>query len=276
MSWILSFSTCKKYFSKTILYTDDFGANILVDKLNIKFDTVCTDLNKLDNENSRWWAAGKLLTYSKQSEPFIHFDNDVFLWKPFEPELMDACIIAQNRECFEVGKSWYHPEKYDVVLKLGGVIPNEMLWYKNLSKFQYAVCCGVFGGNNLSFIRNYSNKALEIIFNNTNSRVWSLFGEDNILVEQYFLAAMIEYHKKHENSFNIKKVSYLFESSDQAFNPDFARKLGFTHLIGGAKTNNHFIPRLEKRVCSFYPNIMGSINYVADYIRSNLGVSSEE
>src|ERR1017187_9186373 len=82
LSWILSLETAKCHLPETALYTDQVGADLLVDKLGLKFAEVSTVLDVLADEDPRWWALGKLRTYALQTTPFVHIDSDVFLWKP--------------------------------------------------------------------------------------------------------------------------------------------------------------------------------------------------
>jgi hypothetical protein len=81
LSWILSVQQARKFFGKTVLFTDDYGAKMLVDGLQLDFDVVSTALNTLNDHDPKWWALGKIYTYGSQNDPFIHIDNDVFLWK---------------------------------------------------------------------------------------------------------------------------------------------------------------------------------------------------
>jgi hypothetical protein len=82
--------------------------------------------------------------------------------------------------------------------------------------------------------------------------VWALLGAkvaDGIMVEQYFLAACLAYHRDRVDSpYKDIRIQYLFDSFDAAFDERNAAKLGYTHLLGGAKTNQTLAERLENRV----------------------------
>jgi hypothetical protein len=82
-SWVLSFLTAQLHYPETALYTDDLGAELLVDRLGLPFNYVSTALNDLADVDEGWWAAGKLLAYSRQTAPFVHIDSDAYLWSPF-------------------------------------------------------------------------------------------------------------------------------------------------------------------------------------------------
>jgi len=257
LSWILSLQQARKFFGRTVLFTDDYGARMLVDGLQLEFDVVSTALNSLNDYDSKWWAAGKIYTYGSQNEPFIHIDNDVFLWKPL-PVNPDTAIFAQNPEYFDVGASFYMPEQIESLVKHhGGWLPREWNWYRSSGLPQRAECCGVFGGGNTEFINYYAKLALEMIEHSANAHIWATLGEHverNILVEQYLLSACIEHYKNHQDS-NHQSVDihYLFNSMDDAFDPRKAADAGYTHLIADTKKNKALAKDLERRVEKDYP-----------------------
>ena len=257
LSWILSLQQARKFFDRTVLFTDDYGARMLVDGLQLEFDGVSTALDNLGNHDSKWWALGKIYTYSSQNEPFIHIDNDVFLWKPL-PVNSQTAIFAQNPEYFEVGASFYMPEQIEsLVNNHGGWLPREWIWYRSSGLPQRAESCGVFGGGNTEFISYYAKLALEMIEHPFNNHLWSTLGEHverNILLEQFLLSACIEYYKNLPgNSSQSLDIHYLFNSMADAFDPGKASNAGYTHLIADTKKNKTLAKDLEKRVEKDYP-----------------------
>lgn len=259
LSWILSLKQAQKFFEKTVLFTDDFGAKMLVDGLQLEFDVVSTALNTLNDHDPKWWALGKIYTYGSQNEPFIHIDNDVFLWKPL-PVNSDTALFAQNPEYFDVGASFYMPERIELLVeRQGGWLPKEWFWYRSSGQQQKAESCGVFGGGNTEFINYYSKRALETIEHSANTTLWATLGEQverNILIEQYLLSACIEYCKNHQdgcNQFQSIEIQYLFNSMDDAFDPGKAANAGYTHLIANTKKNEALANDLDRRVEKDYP-----------------------
>lgn len=253
LGWILSLETARQNFERTELYTDDEGASLLIDTMGLEFDYVSTSLNGLEYINPEFWALGKVYTYKMQQSPFVHIDSDVFIWNDFPSEMKSAPLIVQNPEHFRIGTgSWYHPEKFDEIKNSDGWLPKELEWYRNHSMDQRAECCGIFGGNNLEFIQYYAENSIRLV--EDNSDVWKRLGGDNILVEQYLLTALIEYHRSHPSEFNDLLVWSIFGSSDDAFNAEWARKRGYSHLIGGAKKNKNLLDQLEERVKFYYPD----------------------
>jgi len=97
---------------------------------------------------------------------------------------------------------------------------------------------------------------MEVIRHPANQALWPTLGvRDNILVEQYFLAACLEYHQQHRpGGADRLGVETLFPSSAEAFRPHAATRAGYTHLIGGAKSNPAIAARLEQRLRRDHPH----------------------
>ena len=262
LSWILSLETARKHYSNTILVTDDAGAKMLIDGMGLEFDSVSTELNELQLYDPDWWILGKLWAYRCQTEPFVHIDNDVFLWKALPDAVATAPVLAQNPEYFVFGDHnatcwWYRPEIFDARVKgANGWLPEEWNW-SIANRRELAYCCGILGGNQIDFISHYADLALQIATHPRNQIAFSLMENkpgDSMLIEQYFLAACLEYHKQHaESEFQEVQIKCLFESPEAAFSSDQPGKIGYTHLIGAAKQNQEIAQRLEKRVAKEYP-----------------------
>lgn len=259
LSWILSVRSAGRYYPDTWLFTDSDGARMLVDGLGLQFRHVDLRLEKLQESSydSQWWVLGKLMTYAAQTGPFLHLDSDVFLWKPLPADVTDAPVFAQNPEVFYFeDQSLYRLEPFLRGIELrGGWLPREWRWYAR-QRGNRALCCGILGGRNLNFIRHYANRAMEVICHRRNRPVWPTLGvRDNILVEQYFLAACLEYHRQNGRSAHKGLApAYLFPSSAEAFDPEQATRAGYTHLIGDAKSNRQIADSLERRVRCQYPD----------------------
>lgn len=253
-SCALSLECARRHFKKTELYTDDAGAELLINKLKLPFSKVVTSLNDISHYDCAWWTLGKLHTYSKQSSPFVHIDNDVYLWKALPERFMRADIIGQNPEYFQTGSSWYQPEKFDPIIKSQHWLPDEIIQYREQKlKTQMAVCCGIMGGSDLNFIKHYAKQAIKLINYSLTKKPYQPLYADNLLIEQYLLATHINYNRQ-------CKPAYLFNSTDAAFDPTKSKAAGFTHLIGGAKRNQALMNRLHNRLCYEYPEHYEKIN----------------
>jgi hypothetical protein len=250
----------RKHYPRTSLVTDDEGAQLLVEQLGLEFDEVSTELNVLADHNPAWWALGKVWTYHAQTEPFLHLDNDVFLWQPLPESLTSAQVFAQCPEPFTPGASYYRPEALERSVSAGGQIwlPAEWVWYRSAGVAQRAESCGIFGGYRLDFIQYYAEQAIKLLEHPDNKPGWSLIEDEveyNILFEQYLLSACIAYHQQRASSpYQGIEIKYLFDSLDEAFDSDRAVQLGYTHLIASAKRHQEIARLLEQRVKRDYPD----------------------
>jgi hypothetical protein len=88
------------------------------------------------------------------------------------------------------------------------------------------------GAQPLGDLEGDADLAIRMIRHPRNRVIWRHAGAnagDNVLFEQYLLAACLEYHHI--------TARYLFDSMEESFDEDAARLRGYTHLIGGAKRN---------------------------------------
>ena len=257
LAWVLSFETARKHYPRTSLVTDDDGAKVLLDGIGLEFDRVSTELNSLAAHDPTFWMMGKLYAYRAQTEAFIHLDTDVFLWKRLPPDVESAPVFAQNPHHFPLGGSKVQEVHRLFAERTRGWIPQEWEWSLSFGSPQRGECCGIMGGNHIDFIRYYSDNAIKLIEDPRNQLGWSLVDnkfEHTTVVEEYHLAACVDYHRNRPDSpYREVGIRYVFDSFAQAFNPNVAAKLGFTHLQVSAKQNKVLADRLEKRVKQDYP-----------------------
>jgi hypothetical protein len=257
LSWLLSFEKAREHYPETCLVTDDEGARLLVDELGLAFEHVSTELNALNSHDPEWWALGKLYAYRIQDRPFIHIDNDVFLWKPLPESLARADVIAQSPEPFN--SFCYRPEKVEHALRHvpQSWMPEEWDWYRRAGLEQRGDCCGIFGGTHNDFIHYYSDLAIRFLNDPANRQGWERLADkfgNMILLEQYLLAACVEYHHASQTSpFAGVTIEHLFDSCSDIYNPERVIEAGYTHLLGDAKKNPLVAARLEDRVRHDYP-----------------------
>ena len=259
-SWVLSFQLAQAHYPLTELHTDSAGARLLVDRLQLPFDDVHITLDALSDHDPDWWALGKLYAYREQTEPFVHIDQDVYLWKRLPDALVEADVFAQSPEQFEPGDptSWYPilavEDCFDRATT--GTVPDEWHWYRKQSSLLEAACCGILGGTHLDFINNYAQRAIDFVESPANQSAWALFGDRarcNVLVEQYLLKACVEWHRCCGDRGKFQ-MDYLFPSHGAPFDEAEAKRVGFTHLIAGAKQNGEVLKLLSNRVRHDYPN----------------------
>jgi hypothetical protein len=258
MAWCLSVECARRLGFETSLLTDDAGAATLVDHLQLPFDSVSLALNALGSADPHWWVLGKLYAYSMQTEPFVHIDSDVFLWKDLPARLKTASVLGQDEEEFPFGgPSHYRPDLYDRrIVEGGGWAPEEWQWYTALNGNK-AVCCGILGGNDVAFIAHYAKTAMQFLQHPSNLAVWAPLTTrigDAILFEQYFLSACIAFHRHTPASpHRPATVEYLFPTYAERIDPTAAARVGYTHLIGASKRNPKLVRRLEHRLARDFP-----------------------
>ena len=262
LAWGLSVYAAALHYPKTSLFTDDEGARILVDALDLPFRHVSTALNALKDEDPEWWALGKIETYRQQESPFVHVDTDVFLWRPFSDELETADVFAQNPEPISPEFSCYYPEELERAIG-DGWLPEE--WSAYRAHGGRAECCGVFGGNLVDFIHRYATAAVRLVTDPRNRRGLATLGSRNghmILVEQYLLSAFYEFHREREGI----EMRYVFPTIEHAYRPECATQAGFTHLASSAKQDASVCAAVEARVKQDLPRFYERCMALAEII----------
>ncbi|MDI3560172.1 DUF6734 family protein [Bradyrhizobium sp. Arg816] len=251
LAWGLSVHAARQHYPETVLVTDDAGARVLVDALELPFVEVSTALNDLDADPD-WWALGKLEAYRSQKAPFVHIDADVFLWTPLAPALDTAPVFAQHPEPIpSLSATCYRPDVLEAAVE-PEPLPVEWAWYRKARADWRGACCGVFGGAHTDFIQHYAAEALRLATDARYSAGMARLGDKSghmILLEQYLLSACVEYHAQRPGSaFADVEIHYIFDCIEEAYNSGTAEAAGYTHLAGGTKRNRRICRALERRV----------------------------
>jgi hypothetical protein len=93
----LSVLESRNWFKRLYLFTDNLGASVLNDALDLPFDFVATDIQDfIPHPFNSFWAMSKIKTYSLLVEPFCHIDNDVILYNGLPDYIQEASLFAQN------------------------------------------------------------------------------------------------------------------------------------------------------------------------------------
>jgi hypothetical protein len=256
LSWVLSVELVSRHYPETCLITDDEGAAMLVDGLGLRFGTVDLGLNALADHDPDWWAIGKLYAYAAQEEPFVHIDNDVFLWERLPKTLEQAAVFAQHPEVTPYGASFYRPESIEYDIRChGGWMPTEFEHCMPIGGQLKAANCGIVGGTRTDFVRYYAEQAIRFIEHPANQKAWQgrpRRDQDFIVFEQLMLTACISYHQgRDESPFADVAMAYFFDSYDAALAQADAR--GYTHLVADSKRDSELSNHLERIVARDYP-----------------------
>ena len=266
LAWGLSLRQARKHHAETVLVTDLAGRELLVDCLGLQFTQVSTELESIRKADAEWWALGKLVAYSIQEHPFVHLDTDVFLWKPLPSGAANAPVFGQYLENYHSIDQWWGPRTVEQTFDRHNlVLPAEWHAGRSASGDRFSeINCGILGGNDTSFLRYFSELAIDLILNPINAPVWAELHDlnwFNHINEQFFLAACIDYHRSNPASpYRGVHCGYLFQTIEEAFDSAHAARVGFTHLLGDAKRNRSMLDRLQQRVqaedLSFYRNCL--------------------
>lgn len=203
----LSHLLASRLYPKIELVTDRAGAE-LCRRMGMEFTQVRLDLEGLDI-NPAAWAAGKMVAYSVQEEPFAHIDHDVFLFKPLPDRVEQAAAFAQNDESYFRYKE-----------SLARTRPAHLPYVSLPPRRWHAFNTGVFGGRDLDFIRRYALKGISLIRDYPNFDGWAMS-----VYEQAWLA-------KYAEDMGVQ-VELLIKSPDtdpEAIEEE-ARELGYCHLM---------------------------------------------
>jgi len=249
MGWALSCLRLKEYYDDVHLYTDSAGHKILIDYLGLPYKEVHISFNELHYHHALF-ALPKILTYAAQTEPFLHVDGDVFIWKKFDQHLEAAPLVAQNAE---TGTGYYQGMMNKIKEELH-YLPTPL---KRVLESQTiaAYNAGVIGGNDILFFKNYTQQALELINNNYAPPAPHPPSPNfNILFEQILFHTIAA----NEN----KQVTCLFNDvfDDNGYSVknmgDFAgipHTTSYIHLIGPHKKNKETCDLMSRMLFKYYP-----------------------
>lgn len=252
LAWGLSVRQAQRHYRETVLVTDRAGRRLLIDQLGLPFVHVSTELERLAHVDPAWWALGKFVAYSLQDQPFVHLDTDVFLWKPLPKAVAGSPVFTQCPEFYANGSKPSVGAIEHAFTERGIALPIEWTWARSMRQNYFREeNCGIMGGSHVDFIRHYSCAALDLVLNPENGMVWSGFSDNgmhNFTLEQFFLAACLDFHNAHPDSlYHGVTVRRLFSSVSEACDTTHAARAGYTHLLGGAKSHPAVAKRLEER-----------------------------
>lgn len=223
-SWALSCLQLRKFYDEVELVTDDLGAFLLIEKLGLPYTKVTLELNNIADSQPGLWALGKIHAYSLQEKPFLHIDNDIFIWNAFDDRIENAALTAQNIETSveEAAQTFsYMSTKFhympDCLKELEG------------SKFIVYSNAGILGGTDIPFFKNYTNEIFHFIKENKESIDEHIANINsaylNIIYEQIIFNQLVKNSKK--------EITHLFPDAT-----DIPRNIGFFHA---AKNNGGYM-----------------------------------
>lgn len=253
-AWGLSLRLASQHYPETVLITDSPGKTLLVERLGLEFTHVSTDLDRLRDVDPGWWALGKLAAYTLQDRPFVHLDTDVFLWRALPPALTSAPVFSQCPEGHSLQNPWNSLRTIEQAFaRHEQSLPVEWEWASSRCTTWFRQeNCGILGANRTDFICHYAQEAMRMVLHPSHKALWAELphkNDFNMMVEQFLLGASIDYHRVNPHSaFRGITIRHLFPTWTEAYDPDAAARVGFTHLLGDAKTHPEVTARLDRRV----------------------------
>lgn len=250
LSWALSCNQLLKFYNQVELYTDEFGYDVLIRKMKLPYTKVHIVLDELNEIPNHLWAISKIKVYSLQTEPFLHVDGDVFIFAPFPEEIINAELITQNQEI----TTNYYRNMWKNIIPVLDYLPQEMNGF-NSGKNNLAHNMGIFGGNDILFLQDYSKKSLDFVFKNKSAWEKIKTFNFNVFFEQVLFYECVNLENK--------KVDVLIKEDigDNEYTgfADFEQvpdQKTYLHLLGIFKQNNYPCRKMEQYCLRNFPEFI--------------------
>jgi hypothetical protein len=247
-----------RHFKEVHLVTSAWGEKVLK-TAGIKATEYSTELEEMKHISKWFWAYGKLIAYNTQTKPFVHIDNDVFLWKPLQNRVLSARLCFQSKEQMNIPNyKWYdvlRPCWNKALVRPEVVVQNE------ITDFVYN--CGICGGHDLGFFKDWIKCSTEYLLAPENHELFTgefreILQHQNLFHEQYFAASLIKAKGlRQEVEVIADKVEDLVKASNN----------GYTHLWGVTKTEQETMLKVRKRLQKEFPAVF---NKVTDFVNNYL------
>jgi hypothetical protein len=246
LSWTLSVLQLRKFYDEVELFTTKAGKEVLINQLNLPYTKVHEVLDDADIPPSAW-ALSKIITYSLQNEPFLHIDGDVFIWKPFEENLLQSPLIAQNQE---YDFAFYHEYIHNAQSQ-AKYLPDVLR--KEIKKPLITYNAGIFGGNNLEFIKRYASIATDFVRNNP-TPPQEQSSEYCMFFEQCIFSILVQDTQKSVNTFFEEVVdNELYKGMGLADFWETPHLNSYIHLMGMSKKNRMMLKKMLCKIRKDYP-----------------------
>lgn len=229
----LSAVLAQKYSRGIELVTDDYGASLLE---GIPYDRVHRDLNDIEHVDPMFWTAGKVYALSTRKKPTVHIDGDVFFLDHRCVSRLEGKwdVMVQMKEMGDHYASTYPP----IFEELKKYIQRE-----DFSKYNFAYNTGIFGIQNLDFFRKFSFEYFNNLYDLEISDAKINPKHDiNVALEQSLLTMMGQ-----DNNLYVKEMISGREMSDPGLF-ETADEIGFCHLWGSTKYEDHWQRRIKNRL----------------------------
>ena len=267
MGWALSCLQLHQLYGSITLYANGPAAGLLIDTLQLPYSEVNLELDNLTLIHPDLWALPKIYTYSIQKQPFLHFDGDVFLFKPLSSDLLSGELIAQNVEV--ATENYYMLTQKELMRHFTYFPPCVKKDFESGIPFR-ACNAGIFGGNNIAFFYEYATLVDDYINNNAKKLKHIHVNAFNIFFEQHLFYALAK-----EKDI---PVSVLIEGiiEDNGYRNmgdfhDVPFNRSYLHLLGHFKRDEFTCIQMAAKLRELYPDYYERI--VALFHKKNIRLS---
>ena len=222
----LAIYCASRHFEEVQFISSDWGIDVFK-QLGLPITSYSNKLNELKTVPRQFWAYGKILAYNEQTVPFVHVDNDVFMWDPLPDRILKARLCFQSKEPFNLPGY----EFYNRLRRCWNKMPSRPQSIVDNPVFDHAYNCGICGGHDLEFFKEWMENSKAYIFAPENQELFfkkfkRMIIHQNLWHEQYFASSLI---KKHDLRKQVRVL--LKDPMDLQSQLDCA----YTHIWGNTK-----------------------------------------
>jgi len=216
----LSVLTALKSYGNIHLITTPKGKELLGD---LPYTSIELYEEELPKNLKETWSLSKVYAYKqicKKTEPFLHIDYDVFLFKKVPQHLESSEVLIQHMEIGKQINDYYYLSVFSENC------PNK---YLANEKILVAYNMGIFGGTNIKAIEFYADEAIKLLTDKENiESYWTKQGmpivscTKAVVLEQWYLVCCL-------NHLGVKASALLTDYNDL---DKEATKMGYCHIWG--------------------------------------------
>ncbi len=253
----LSILCASRHFKEVQFISSDWALDV-IKPLGLPITSYSNKLNEMKRVSKYFWAYGKLLAYNEQTKPFVHIDNDVFLFDPLPPRILKARLCFQSWEPFS--QKGYH--YYELLRPCFDKAPVKPQIIADNPVTDFAYNCGICGGHDLEFFKEWMKCSEEYIFAPENHDTFfkqfdKVLIHQNLFHEQYFAASLIKMH-------GLRPEVKVINRDAVKAGKDPRHK--FTHYWGTTKTDRANMARVRLRLIDEDRDLFHRIN---DFCKKN-------
>lgn len=252
----LSYSSLKlkRHYPDVELVTDKKGKELLIDMLGLPYSDCHICLDQFNNLSPLMWVVPKVFSYSVVDTPFLHVDNDVFIWGRFPRHIEVAELAVQN---MEVNFDFYY-DALDYVKNFRH-LPKYIASYKGRNDSVTSVNAGIIGGSDYDFYQEYISEVLEFLKMNKDFLNDNQVGKLTVIIDQFFFYSLaLEKNKKITPLIDTVSPDYL-EALAFYKTPILSK---FIHAVGGAKKDPLVSELVSQYLRYEFPEVYNTIEKI--------------